>query len=253
MLIQTILKTNRINHHFTQEQIAEKLHITTQAISKWENGQSIPSIDNLVLLSDLYNVSIDELVQGSPFFKKPRIVGKTFNYKKGILFLISWILIALFLTGFGYQPLWVFILVMLIGIVLVLPTIFSDYWIIDQKFIEIHQFDHHPLLKIIELITGLKNPQRIPYTEIDTFEIIYNSKVRLSPFDLNPDYFYVAVNYHNQTIDLNLDTSPKEFLPQFASFLSRQGIQIVDKSNIITLLVTDTPLYEQLSTQKNSD
>lgn len=82
MLIQTILKTRRITNHYTQEQIAQKLHVTTQAVSKWETGQSIPSIDNLLMLSDLYNVSIDELIQGSPYFKKPQVVGKIYNLKK---------------------------------------------------------------------------------------------------------------------------------------------------------------------------
>ena len=76
MLIQTILKTRRINNHYTQEQIAQKLHVTTQAVSKWETGQSIPSIDNLLMLSDLYNVSIDELIQGSPYFKSPKLLEK---------------------------------------------------------------------------------------------------------------------------------------------------------------------------------
>ncbi|EJW9248977.1 helix-turn-helix transcriptional regulator, partial [Enterococcus faecalis] len=128
MLIQNILKTYRINNHYTQEQIAEKVHVTTQAISKWENGLSIPSIDNLLILSDLYNVSIDELVQGSPYFKKPRIIGKKFNLKKGILFLLVWTLISLLFTGFGYQPIWIFILMMLVGIILVFPTVFPNYW-----------------------------------------------------------------------------------------------------------------------------
>lgn len=40
MLIQTILKTRRITNHYTQEQIAHKLHVTTQAVSKWETGVS---------------------------------------------------------------------------------------------------------------------------------------------------------------------------------------------------------------------
>lgn len=57
MLIQELLKIRRIDNNFTQEQVANLLRVTTQAVSKWETGQSMPSIDNLLYLSDLYNVS----------------------------------------------------------------------------------------------------------------------------------------------------------------------------------------------------
>lgn len=86
MLLGEILKSLRQKNKFTQEQVATKLFISTQAVSKWENELSIPSIDNLLALSDLYNISLDELVQGSPFFKKPYLVGSRDNLKKGVLF-----------------------------------------------------------------------------------------------------------------------------------------------------------------------
>uniref|UniRef100_UPI00258907B6 helix-turn-helix domain-containing protein n=1 Tax=uncultured Secundilactobacillus sp. TaxID=2813935 RepID=UPI00258907B6 len=44
-------------------EVATILHITRQAISKWENGRSYPDIDNLVYLSGLYSVSIDQLLK----------------------------------------------------------------------------------------------------------------------------------------------------------------------------------------------
>lgn len=94
MLIQEFLRIQRTSRGLTQEQVANKLHVTTQAVSKWESGQTMHSIDNLLMLSDFYNVSIDTLLQGSPFFKKPFIVGKPFNFKKGFIGII---------LCFGYQ------------------------------------------------------------------------------------------------------------------------------------------------------
>ena len=44
--------------------IAEKLNITDRAISKWENGNYMPPVDVLVLLSEMYNVSINEILTG---------------------------------------------------------------------------------------------------------------------------------------------------------------------------------------------
>lgn len=47
---------------WTQEGLSEKLFVSHQAVSKWENGGSLPSIDSLVALTELYHVSIEELL-----------------------------------------------------------------------------------------------------------------------------------------------------------------------------------------------
>lgn len=64
--IQQIREQNGIS----QEQLAKDLAVTRQAVSKWENGKSLPDIENLMYISDLYGVSLDELVKGDP------VVGK---------------------------------------------------------------------------------------------------------------------------------------------------------------------------------
>jgi len=43
--------------------LAEKLNVTAQAVSKWHKASNSPSIDNLVLMSDLFDITLDELVQ----------------------------------------------------------------------------------------------------------------------------------------------------------------------------------------------
>ena len=52
----------RKKHHFTQEDIANKLNITPQAVSKWENDMSAPDITLLKEISDIFNITIDELL-----------------------------------------------------------------------------------------------------------------------------------------------------------------------------------------------
>jgi len=47
----------------TQEQLAEKLHVSRQTITKWETGVSIPSLEYLIDLSELFGVSIDSLIK----------------------------------------------------------------------------------------------------------------------------------------------------------------------------------------------
>ena len=44
--------------------------MTRQAVYKWENDKSCPDIDNLILLSEMYNVTLDELIKGIKTLKK---------------------------------------------------------------------------------------------------------------------------------------------------------------------------------------
>lgn len=62
MQIGSYLKEHRKSRHFTQEQVANELHISRQAISAWENNASFPDLENLVLLSQLYQTSVDSLI-----------------------------------------------------------------------------------------------------------------------------------------------------------------------------------------------
>lgn len=52
----------RKENNYTQETIANKLNVTAQAVSKWENDITSPDIDTLTKLADIFNISIDELV-----------------------------------------------------------------------------------------------------------------------------------------------------------------------------------------------
>lgn len=65
MEVPTILKDLREKNHLTQEQLAEKAFVTRQAVSRWENGETVPNTETLKLLSRLFNVSINTLL-GSP-------------------------------------------------------------------------------------------------------------------------------------------------------------------------------------------
>lgn len=59
------LKKFRKETNTTQDDLATKLFVTRQAISKWESGDSTPDLANLIKLTDIFNVSLDTLVFGS--------------------------------------------------------------------------------------------------------------------------------------------------------------------------------------------
>jgi len=58
------LKKTRVKLGFTQEQVAEKLMISRQTVSNWENEKSLPDVVSVMKMSDLYQISLDELLKG---------------------------------------------------------------------------------------------------------------------------------------------------------------------------------------------
>ncbi|MBQ1303776.1 MAG: helix-turn-helix transcriptional regulator, partial [Erysipelotrichaceae bacterium] len=52
----------RRQHNLTQNDIADRLNISAQAVSKWENDLTSPDIDTLLKLADIFNISTDELL-----------------------------------------------------------------------------------------------------------------------------------------------------------------------------------------------
>ena len=65
MEAKDVLHDLRIKNNFSQDDLASRVFVTRQAVSRWENGETVPNTDTLKLLSKLYNVSINTLL-GSP-------------------------------------------------------------------------------------------------------------------------------------------------------------------------------------------
>ena len=57
------LQALRRQHGLTQEAFAAQLKVSRQAVSKWETGQSVPDLDKIIKLADLFGVTVDELVR----------------------------------------------------------------------------------------------------------------------------------------------------------------------------------------------
>lgn len=90
MNISKQIKKYRLDSKLSQEDLAEKIFVTRQTISTWENGKNYPDINSLVLLSTLFGVSLDILVKGDLDEMKEEI--KTEDIKKfnrdGMIFTI---------------------------------------------------------------------------------------------------------------------------------------------------------------------
>ena len=65
METKNVIYELRTGKGMSQDELAEKLFVTRQAVSRWENGETVPNTETLKLLSRLFNVSINTLL-GSP-------------------------------------------------------------------------------------------------------------------------------------------------------------------------------------------
>ena len=62
-VISKYLQFLRRKHGFTQENLARELHLSRQAVSKWENGAALPDLDTLLKLSRFYGLTINEILE----------------------------------------------------------------------------------------------------------------------------------------------------------------------------------------------
>ena len=63
MSFENNLRKLRLNKSITQTELAQKLHLSRTAISNYENGKVQPSLDTLIKISEIFEITIDELMQ----------------------------------------------------------------------------------------------------------------------------------------------------------------------------------------------
>lgn len=82
MDISSQIKKHRQNHQYSQEELAHKVYVSRQTISNWENGHSYPDIQTLLMLSVLFDVSLDNLVKGDIEIMKTEISLQKINMNR---------------------------------------------------------------------------------------------------------------------------------------------------------------------------
>jgi transcriptional regulator with XRE-family HTH domain len=102
MIVGKKIKEIREKAGLSQEEFAEKLAISRQAVSKWEREIALPDIENIMYISDLFNVSLDEIVKGDEKMTK-KIISDNKNAKFTSKFFIgtflTFVLTVFFFVG----------------------------------------------------------------------------------------------------------------------------------------------------------
>ncbi len=95
----------RKKNGLSQEQLAEKLNVSRQAISKWESGTAVPETEKLIAISNYFNVSIDYMV------KDEISLTDTDTVDKGKDTIVKYIGLGLCILGFICFIIWAVILI----------------------------------------------------------------------------------------------------------------------------------------------
>lgn len=110
MELNTQIKKYRADMNLSQDELAEKVYVTRQTISNWENNKSYPDIHSLLLLSSLFHISLDQLIKGDLNLMKVEIKEselQKFNHYGNIfavlllITVISVVPLAMFLNYYG--------------------------------------------------------------------------------------------------------------------------------------------------------
>ncbi|MGA5659046.1 helix-turn-helix domain-containing protein [Bacillus bombysepticus] len=98
MIFSERLKEEREKRNWSQNDLAEKLHVSRQYVSKWETGKNYPSIEIIIHLSDLFGITIDELLRSDEELTQKVIEdSKQLAYPKWKVFFDSLFIIGVFL------------------------------------------------------------------------------------------------------------------------------------------------------------
>lgn len=185
------LKQLRNEKGLSQEQLAEKIGLSRQSISKWEQGLSTPDVDNFVKLAEIYNVPIEALLKGEPVnhinanqanqLQEPAAMAdaeENTTEKKGkkkrswlfpsypIIAVIIYALIGILFGGKGWAIGWIFLLT--------IPLFYTGIIAYEKKKPII--FCYPVLVLIIFLLAGflfrLWHPMWIVFLTIPIFYIV---------------------------------------------------------------------------------
>ena len=163
--ISETIKTLRKRNGLSQEQLAEDLYVSRQAISKWERAEATPDIDTLVLLSEKFGISVDELISGQNILDQqtfdlsssandPQNSKQALKLKKqvNILLIVSIALYIVspltFLLDLNYKKIsWIFA-----GIILIATIFILIYANLQNKYTQLYEQDKKQ--KLADNITG---------------------------------------------------------------------------------------------------
>ena len=123
------LAAYRKNAGLTQTQLAEKLNYSDKSISKWERGDGLPDFYVILLIAEMFNISVDDLIKDGPI-RRPLLTRNkavTTLLAMGLPWLLAVILFTLSGIFFSHRPSWK-LFVYALPITAIVAIVFTKLW-----------------------------------------------------------------------------------------------------------------------------
>lgn len=143
------IKKYRCDFSMSQEELAEKIFVSRQTVSNWENDKSYPDVNSLVLLSEVFHTSIDHLIKGDMTMMKEKIKEEDKNEFEKVSQIYT---ILFFMMIISFIPLIKFggYIGMIIWIILMIITLYTAFKVEKKK----KQFNIQTYREIIAFMEG---------------------------------------------------------------------------------------------------
>lgn len=136
MKISTILRQHRLDLNLTQEQVAEKILVSTKSISNWENAKNFPDIESLVRLAKLYNLSLDSLLlEGSDIMNNIKKKEKAYELQKISLLgpqLTNFILLLMLILSSNFKIFYMSDYIIVLTVLAGFSNVFTVFYFTNQ-------------------------------------------------------------------------------------------------------------------------
>lgn len=95
------IKEIRKKQNLTQERFAEKICVSRNAVAKWESNRGYPDIQNLITISDVFGISLDDLMKNDKMLKK-KIISDSASKKWHLLVIVYLVAIIIYIGYFHF-------------------------------------------------------------------------------------------------------------------------------------------------------
>lgn len=242
-VIGAFIKKLREENNLSQEELAEALFVHRTTVTKWENGKSLPLNDTLKLISEMFNVSIDEILVGERIDKKRNISLELFKlnmkYKNIIVIFICLLLLSLvsFLSYYFFVTYNEYSIYNL--------HLIDDNYKYDLGFIAVYR--NNTYFKIDNIFSS----------DNDKFELIFNDKT-IFKGSFNYTYTYNIdfkrkylnnkfMNYYDDIFKISINDVIYDisFVRLTNNRIEKQNIYYDDKEYLIDFLKKDGFVYNE--------
>ncbi len=264
MIINKQIKKYREINNWSQDNLAEKMNISRQSISKWERGEALPSIENLIRLSEILEMPLDLLVNGSDSIDYPIVFGKA-KSTSPFWFVTVVLLLVSIITYLNTNSIIGAILFLIVGVGFVSVITFFDYnkyynyFILDNYGIRVYDGTKIKILAIVKAVFNNRKETLIHYSSINAVEIYFNNRgfnpessealnYRKRQIYIIREKFSMFVYTDDKTYDLSLDPlfyhydSDFEVFPKIIEILQNKDIKIIDDFNIVRAIKAEEDL-----------